>query len=76
MRGHVARMGKKTIAFRGLGVKLKRKKTVGRCERRWDDNIKKDINEIGWERLYLIHIAQGSKKWSNLVDTVMNFWVP
>jgi len=51
MRGHVARIRNNRIALSGLGDNLKRKKTVGRCERRWDDNIKKDINEIGWERL-------------------------
>jgi len=44
-------MGNHRIAFSGLGENLKRKKTVGRWKRRWDDNIKMDINEIGWERL-------------------------
>lgn len=47
MRGHVAHVRNNRIAFSGLGDNLKRKKTVGRWERRWDDNIKKDINEIG-----------------------------
>ena len=51
MRGHVARMGNNRIAFSGLGDDFKRKKTVERWERRWDYNIKKDINEIGWERM-------------------------
>jgi hypothetical protein len=51
MGGHVAHIGNNRIAFSALGDNLKRKMTVGRWERRLDDNIKKDINEIGWERL-------------------------
>jgi hypothetical protein len=51
MGGHVAHMGNNRIAFSALGGNLKRKKTVGRWERRWDDNIKKAIKEIGSEKL-------------------------
>jgi hypothetical protein len=46
MRLHVARMGNNRITFSGLGDNLKRKKTVGRWERRWGDNIKRALIKL------------------------------
>jgi hypothetical protein len=47
--GHVARMGKKRNAYRILVGKLKGKRPLGRPKRRWVDNIKMDLSEIGLE---------------------------
>jgi hypothetical protein len=46
--GHVARMGKKRNAYRILG-KPKGKRSLGRPRRRWVNNIKINLREIGWD---------------------------
>jgi hypothetical protein len=45
--GHVARMGEKRKAYRILVGKLGGKRPLGRPRRRWVDNIKMDLREIG-----------------------------
>jgi hypothetical protein len=44
--------------------------------RRWEDNIKMDLKEIGWEDVYWIHLDQDRGQWWDVVNTVMNLWVP
>jgi hypothetical protein len=46
--GHVARMGAKMNAYRKLVGKPEGKRPLGRSRRRWVDNIKIDLREIGW----------------------------
>jgi hypothetical protein len=46
--GHVARMGETRNAYRILVRKLEGKRPLGRPRRRWVDNIKMDLREIGW----------------------------
>jgi hypothetical protein len=46
--GHVARMGEKRNAYRILVGKPEGKRPLGRSRRRWVDNIKLDLREIGW----------------------------
>jgi hypothetical protein len=46
--GHVARMGEKRNAYRILVGKPERKRPLERPRRRWEDNIKMDLREIGW----------------------------
>jgi len=45
-KGHVARIGKGIGAYRVLSEKPEGKKSLGRLRRRWDDNIKVDLQEI------------------------------
>jgi hypothetical protein len=45
--GHVARMGEKRNAYRILVGKPEGKRPLGRPRRRWEDNIKLDLREIG-----------------------------
>jgi hypothetical protein len=47
-----------------------------RPRRRWEDNIRMDLREIGWEGVDWIHLAQDRDQWWALVNTVMNFGVP
>ncbi|PNF34655.1 hypothetical protein B7P43_G05710 [Cryptotermes secundus] len=54
---HVARMGEKRIAFRILVGKPEGKRLLGRPRRRWVDNIKKDLREIGWDGMDWIDLA-------------------
>jgi hypothetical protein len=51
---HVARMGAKRIAYRILMGRPEGRRPLGRPRRRWVDNIKIDLREIGWEHGNLI----------------------
>jgi hypothetical protein len=44
--------------------------------RRWVDNIKMDLREIGWDGMDWIDLAQDMDQWRALVNTVMNLRVP
>ena len=46
--GHVARMGKKRGVCRVLVGKRQGKRPLGRPRRSWEDNIKMDLQEVGW----------------------------
>jgi hypothetical protein len=55
----------------------KLKTNVARETRRvWEDNIRTDLTEIGWERVKWIHMAQDRNQWRTIVYTVMNLQVP
>jgi hypothetical protein len=49
---------------------------LGRPRRRWVDNIKMDLREIGWDGVDWIDLAQDRDQWRTLVNTVMNLRVP
>jgi hypothetical protein len=52
------------------------KRPLGRPRRRWVDNIKMDLREIGWDSREWIELAQDrDQRWA-LVNTVMNLQVP
>ena len=52
------------------------KRPLGRPRRRWDDNIKMDLQEVGSGCGYWMGLAQDRDRWRALVSTVMNFRVP
>jgi hypothetical protein len=52
------------------------KRSLGRPRRRWVDNIKMDLTEIGWGGMDWINLAQYRNQWRSLVNTVMNLLVP
>jgi hypothetical protein len=52
------------------------KRPLGRKRRRWVDNIKMDLREIGWDGLNWIDMAQDRDQWSALVNTELNLWDP
>jgi hypothetical protein len=56
--GHVARMGERGGAYRALVGKPEGGRPLGRPRRRWEDNIKMDLREVGWGRMDLINLAQ------------------
>jgi hypothetical protein len=74
--GYVARMGEKRNAYRILVGKPGGKRPLGRPRRRWVDNIKKDLREIGWDGVDWIDLDQDRDQWRALVNTVMNLRVP
>jgi hypothetical protein len=47
--GHVARMVQRRGAYRVLMGKTQGKRPLGRARRRWEDNTKIDLQEVGWE---------------------------
>jgi hypothetical protein len=74
--GHVARMGEKRNVYRLLVGKPEGKKPLGRPRRRWIDNVKIDLLEIGLSVVDWIGLAQNRYRWRALVNSVMNLRVP
>jgi len=74
--GHVARMGEERGVFRVLVGKPEGKRPMGRPKRRWVDNIRMDLQEVGCEYVDWIGRAQDSDRWRTLVSAVMNLRVP
>jgi hypothetical protein len=63
---HVARMGEKWNAIRLLVGKPEGKRPLGRPKRRWVDNIKMDLGEMGWGDVGWIGLAQDMNRWGAL----------
>jgi hypothetical protein len=74
--GHVARMGEKSNVYRLLVGKAEGKRPLGRQRRRWIDNIKMDLLEIGLSVMNWIGLAQDRYRWRALVNALMNLRVP
>jgi hypothetical protein len=74
--GHIARMGSKSTAYRILVGNPEEKRPLGRPRRRWVDNIKMDLREIGWDGVDWIDLAQDRDQWRALVNVVMNLRIP
>jgi hypothetical protein len=69
-------MGEERGVHRVLVGKLEGKRTLGRPRRRWDDNIKMGLLEVGGGCGDLIELAQDRYRWRAVVSTVENLWVP
>jgi hypothetical protein len=52
------------------------KRPLGRPRRRWVDNIKMDLREIGWDGMGWIVLAQDRDQWRALVNAIMDLRVP
>jgi len=70
--GHVARMGEKKGVYRFLVGKPEGKRPLGRSRRRWVDNIRMDLQEVGWGIWTGFWLAQDRDRWRTLVSAVMN----
>jgi hypothetical protein len=68
--------GEKRNAYRILVGMPEGKRPLGRPRRRWMENIKMDIREIGWDGMDWTELAQDRDQWRAPVNTVMNFRVP
>jgi hypothetical protein len=69
-------MGEKRNAYRILVGKLEGRRPSGRPRRRWVDNIKMGLGEIGWDDVDWIDLAQDRDQWRALVNMKMNLRVP
>jgi hypothetical protein len=74
--GHVARIREKRNAYRLLVGKTEEKGPLGRPRRRWIDNIKMGLLEIGVNVVDWVGLAQDRYRWRALVNAVMNLRVP
>ena len=73
--GHVARMGEERGVYRVLVGKPEGKRPLGKPRRRWVDNIRMDLQEVGYGSVDWIGLAQDRDRWQMLVSTVMNLRV-
>jgi hypothetical protein len=69
-------MGEKRNAYRALVGKPEGRRLLGRPRRKWVDNIKMDLGDIGWDGVNWVDLAQDRDHWRALVNTVMNLRVP
>jgi hypothetical protein len=67
--------GEKTNPYRLLVGEPEGKRPLERPRRRWVDNIKMDLREIGWGGMDWMDLAQNRDQWMALVNTVMNLRV-
>jgi hypothetical protein len=74
--GHVALIGEGRGAYRILVGRPEGRRPLGRPRRRWEDNIKIDLQEVGWGGMNWIDMAQDRDRWRVLVSAIMNLRVP
>jgi len=74
--GHVACMGERRGVYRVLVGKPAGKRPLGRPRRRWEDNIKMDLQEVVCGVMDWIELVQVRDRWWALVSAVMNLRVP
>jgi hypothetical protein len=74
--GHVARIGEERGVHRVVVGKPDGKRLLRRPKRRWENNIKIDLHEVGWGRWDWMELAQVKDGCRALVSTVKKFWVP
>jgi hypothetical protein len=68
-------MGEKRNAYRLLVGKPEGKRPLGRPRRRWVDNIRMDVGELGWGDVDSIGLAKDRNRWRALVNSVLNLQV-
>jgi hypothetical protein len=66
-------MGEDRVVHTVLVGKPEGKRPFGRPRRRWETNIKMDLQEVGWGRGDWMELAQDGDRWRALVGTVRNF---
>ena len=74
--GHVAHMGERRGLYRILVGKPEGKRPLGRPRRKWEDKIKKDLQEVGCRFVDWIELAEDRDSWRSLVIAVVNLRVP
>ena len=72
----MARMDEESGVYRALLGKPEGKRPLGRPRRRWVDNIRMDLQEVGYGYMDWIGLAQDRDRWRTLVSAVMNLLVP
>jgi len=76
MGGACSATDEKRGVYRVLVGKPEGKRAFGRPRRRWEDNIKMDLQDVGCGDMDWIELAQDRDRWRALVTAVMNFCIP
>ena len=76
MEGACSTYGEMRGTYRVLVGKPEVKRPLGRPRRRWDDNIKMNLQELGCGSMDWIDLSQDRDRWRALVNAVMNLRVP
>jgi hypothetical protein len=63
------------IAYKVLVAKPEVRRPFGRPRRRWENNIKMDLQEVGWRSMDWIELAQDRDRWRTVVNAVMKYRV-
>jgi hypothetical protein len=66
----------KRNAYRLMVGKQEGMRPLGRSRRRWVDNIKRDLGEVGWSDVDWIGLAQDRNRWRALVNSVLKLRIP
>jgi hypothetical protein len=74
--GLVARMGEKRNTYRLLVGKQEEKRPLGRPKRRWVDNIRMNLGEVGWSEVDWIDLTKDRNRWRALVNSVLKVRLP
>ena len=74
--GHVTRMGERRGAYNVGEGKSKVKTELGRHRRRWEHNIKMDLQEVGLGNMDSIDMSQNRDRWRAFLNTEMNIRTP
>jgi hypothetical protein len=75
MGGSCSKNGEKRKAYTILMGKPEGKRPLGRPRRRWVDNIRMDLGEVGWGDVDWIDLAKDRYSWRALVNSVLNLRV-
>jgi hypothetical protein len=73
---HVARVKESRGIFKILTGKPTGKRLVGKPRRRWEDNIRMDLEEIGINARNWVDSAKERNYWRALVNAALNLWAP
>jgi hypothetical protein len=68
-------MGRRSV-YKVLVGKPEGKRPLGRRRRRWEDNIRMDLQEVGCGDMDWMELVQDRDRWRTLVNAVMNLRVP
>jgi hypothetical protein len=63
-------------AYNILVRKHEWKRPLGSPMDKWEDNIRMDLREIGWEGVDWMHLAEDKDQWWALVNMILSLWVP
>jgi hypothetical protein len=74
--GHLGRTRERRGVYRVLVGKPEGKRPLGRPRRRWEDNMKMDLQEARCEGMDWIDLMQDRDRWRALVNAVMNIRIP
>jgi hypothetical protein len=76
LAGREARKEERRGAYSVLVGKPDGKRPLGRPRHRWKNKIKVDLQEVGWEVVNWIDLAEDRDRWRAVVNAVMNLGVP